>query len=174
MTRRFIPPRQFHDLGLALVPQRQVLEHLLDMPGIGRLSEQAAAEADGGDDALEGVGVELLRNESDLGSRRPIIADDVVAVDLHLAAGGVTIPQTMLIRVVLPAPLGPSRAKISPRAMSRLTPFSASCPPASAWKPAETTGVGGAQRSPLVIYVTPRKLGPASRMGASLHDESLA
>jgi hypothetical protein len=29
---------------------------------------------------------------------------------------GVTMPQTMLIRVVLPAPLGPSSAKISPRA----------------------------------------------------------
>src|SRR5215475_4828618 len=34
-------------------------------------------------------------------------------------------PQMMLIRVVLPAPFGPSRAKISPRWMSRLTFFSA-------------------------------------------------
>src|SRR5690606_37291727 len=39
-----------------------------------------------------------------------------------------TIPQTMLISVVLPAPLGPSRAKISPRRMSRSTPL-------RAWKP---------------------------------------
>src|SRR5258706_9843999 len=39
-----------------------------------------------------------------------------------------TIPQTMLISVVFPAPLGPSKAKISPRRMSRLTPL-------SAWKP---------------------------------------
>src|SRR5690242_3347422 len=33
---------------------------------------------------------------------------------------GVTMPQTMLISVVLPAPLGPSRAKISPFWISRL------------------------------------------------------
>ena len=32
---------------------------------------------------------------------------------------GVTIPQTMLISVVLPAPFGPSSAKISPLSMSR-------------------------------------------------------
>src|SRR5262245_8074776 len=32
---------------------------------------------------------------------------------------GVTIPQTMLISVVLPAPLGPSSAKISPFSISR-------------------------------------------------------
>src|SRR5262249_37795697 len=34
-------------------------------------------------------------------------------------------PQMMLISVVLPAPFGPSRAKISPRLMSRLTFLSA-------------------------------------------------
>src|SRR5258708_38384569 len=38
------------------------------------------------------------------------------------------IPQIKLISVVLPAPLGPSRAKISPRRISRLTLF-------RAWKP---------------------------------------
>jgi hypothetical protein len=38
---------------------------------------------------------------------------------------GVTIPQMMLISVVLPAPLGPSRAKISPFLMSRLMSLSA-------------------------------------------------
>jgi hypothetical protein len=37
-------------------------------------------------------------------------------------------PQTMLISVVLPVPLGPGRAKISPRRMSRSTPL-------RAWKP---------------------------------------
>jgi hypothetical protein len=41
-------------------------------------------------------------------------------------AVGVTMPQTIEIRVVLPAPFGPSSAKISPRAMSRSTCFSAS------------------------------------------------
>jgi hypothetical protein len=37
-----------------------------------------------------------------------------VAVDEHRAAG-LTMPQMMLISVVLPAPFGPSSAKISPR-----------------------------------------------------------
>jgi hypothetical protein len=40
----------------------------------------------------------------------------------------VTMPHTMLISVVLPAPLGPSSAKISPRRISRSTFL-------SAWKP---------------------------------------
>src|SRR3569832_662281 len=43
---------------------------------------------------------------------------------------GVTMPQMMLIKVVLPAPLGPSSAKISPWPMSRSTLLSA-CKPDS-------------------------------------------
>src|SRR5260221_5970563 len=43
---------------------------------------------------------------------------------------GVTIPQMMLIRVDLPAPLGPSRANISPFAISRSMRFKASSPDA--------------------------------------------
>jgi hypothetical protein len=35
-------------------------------------------------------------------------------------------PQTIEIQVVLPAPLGPSSAKISPGSIDRLTPASAS------------------------------------------------
>ncbi len=42
-----------------------------------------------------------------------------------LPLDGLTMPQMMLISVVLPAPLGPSSAKISPRRMSRLMLFSA-------------------------------------------------
>jgi hypothetical protein len=38
---------------------------------------------------------------------------------------GRTMPHTALISVVLPAPFGPSSAKISPRLISRLMPFSA-------------------------------------------------
>ncbi|MNR04838.1 hypothetical protein D3C85_1208310 [compost metagenome] len=38
---------------------------------------------------------------------------------------GVTMPQTMEIIVVLPAPFGPSRAKISPFSISRSMGFSA-------------------------------------------------
>ncbi len=43
---------------------------------------------------------------------------------------GVTMPQTMLMSVVLPAPLGPSSAKISPLRMSRSTLSSATWPEA--------------------------------------------
>jgi hypothetical protein len=43
---------------------------------------------------------------------------------------GVTMPQTMLINVVLPAPFGPSSAKISPFSISRSMRFSAWRPPA--------------------------------------------
>ncbi|CAM5545090.1 hypothetical protein RLIN73S_03711 [Rhodanobacter lindaniclasticus] len=41
---------------------------------------------------------------------------------------GLTMPQMMLISVVLPAPLGPSSAKISPGSIARSMCF-------SAWKP---------------------------------------
>jgi hypothetical protein len=40
--------------------------------------------------------------------------------------------------VVFPAPFGPSKAKISPRRMSRLTPFSASSPEAKLFDRFET------------------------------------
>jgi hypothetical protein len=43
---------------------------------------------------------------------------------------GLTMPQMMLMSVVLPAPFGPSSAKISPRWMSRLIPYSALKPEA--------------------------------------------
>ena len=45
-----------------------------------------------------------------------------------LPCEAVTMPQMMLMSVVLPAPFGPSNAKISPRRISRSTFF-------SAWKP---------------------------------------
>ena len=51
-----------------------------------------------------------------------------MAVDHDLARVGLTMPQTMLMSVVLPAPFGPSSAKISPWRISRLTSL-------SAWKP---------------------------------------
>jgi ABC-2 type transport system ATP-binding protein len=63
------------------------------------------------DEPTAGVDVELRR--------------DMWALVRGLRASGVTMPQTMLIRVVLPAPLGPNRAKISPLRISRSTLFSA-------------------------------------------------
>ena len=63
-------------------------------------------------------------------ARRAVLALDVVAVGEHLPREGVTMPHTMLISVVLPAPLGPSSAKISPLRISRLMLFSACRPEA--------------------------------------------
>ncbi len=102
------------------------LQHLFDMGRILRLAEQAAAEADGRPHGLEGVGVQFLRHEADHRARGAIIPLDVMAVDRDAAARSeLTMPQMMLISVVLPAPFGPSSAKISPRLMSRLMSFSA-------------------------------------------------
>src|SRR3982751_5949932 len=58
---------------------------------------------------------------------------------------GVTMPQTMLMRVVLPAPFGPSSAKISPFRISRLMLLRAGAPDAYVLVrlAMETTGVIG-------------------------------
>src|SRR5689334_14807026 len=57
-------------------------------------------------------------------------------------AVGVTSPQTMLMSVVLPAPLGPRSAKISPLEMSRLTAFRACSPEAYVFVRPETEMMG--------------------------------
>src|ERR1700734_1912487 len=56
---------------------------------------------------------------------------------------GLTMPQMMLISVVLPAPFGPSNAKISPCGISRLMSFSAWKPPAYFLLRWETEMAGG-------------------------------
>src|ERR1700730_13513940 len=50
------------------------------MDRVGRLAEQAAAEAHGRPDRLERVRGQFLRDKTDLGSRGPVVADDVMAV----------------------------------------------------------------------------------------------
>ena len=112
ITRRFMPPGR-HDLVLRLF-HKDRSRGILDVRRVRRVPEQAPAEADGRPHRLERVGGQLLRYQPDLGSGRAVVAHDVVAVCDHHPSVGVTIPQTMLISVVLPAPLGPSRAKISP------------------------------------------------------------
>src|SRR5262245_15818722 len=56
---------------------------------------------------------------------------------------GVTIPQMMLISVVLPAPFGPSRAKISPLSISRSMRLSAWKPDAYVFVRSETEIIDG-------------------------------
>src|SRR5262245_31348040 len=56
---------------------------------------------------------------------------------------GLTMPQTMLISVVLPAPFGPSRAKISPRRISKLMRCSAWNPDAYVFERLEMEMIEG-------------------------------
>ena len=56
------------------------------------------------------------------------VADDGVAVDDGVPPVGLSRQQSMEMVVVLPAPLGPSRLKISPSSMSKVTPSTASTP----------------------------------------------
>ena len=74
-----------HHLVVALVPQRQIAQHPLDVGRVGRAPEQAAAELTRRPDALERVGGQLLRDQADLEPRLAVVAQDVVAVDPHRA-----------------------------------------------------------------------------------------
>ncbi|MGF6552097.1 hypothetical protein QFZ96_007233 [Paraburkholderia youngii] len=84
-TRRFMPPRQRDDLVVALLPERQVAQHFLDVSGVLLLAEQAAAERHGGPDGFERVGGQLLRHEADQRAGRTIVGADVVTVHRHAA-----------------------------------------------------------------------------------------
>ncbi len=78
---------QRHDLGVLLVPQRQVLEHLGDMVGIRRLAEEPAAEPHRRPQRLEGIGGEFLRHQADHGAGGAVVRDDVMTVHRHGARG---------------------------------------------------------------------------------------
>jgi hypothetical protein len=80
---------QGHDAIVFLVPERQRSQRLLDVGGIRRFAEQAAAETDGRPYGLEGIGRELLRHETDQRSRGPERPDVVVPVHGHRARRGV-------------------------------------------------------------------------------------
>src|SRR5258705_11726036 len=76
---------------------------------------------------------------------------------------GVTIPQTMLMSVVLPAPLGPSSARISPFTMSRSTFFSACRPEAYVLVRLEIERIGGMERPIVPSPSGPWRFGIAPR-----------
>src|SRR6186997_2104821 len=86
-TRRFMPPDSVMIL-LSFLSQRECAQHFLHVGRIFRLVEQAAAERHGCPDALESVGVEFLRHQSDQRAGRAIVLDDVMAVDRDLALRG--------------------------------------------------------------------------------------
>jgi hypothetical protein len=125
--RRFMPPDKVM-IGLSRLSHSDRSRSTFRCTPDSALAEQAAAEGHRAAHRFEGVGGEFLRHQSDQRARGAVVGDDVVPADADLPSLAVTMPQTMLISVVLPAPLGPSRAKISPRRMSRLMRL-------SAWKP---------------------------------------
>ena len=81
----FHAARQFNDPGVALVPQRKLVQQLFDIGGIGRPPEQPAAEGRCSVDGREDIERDLLRHEPDDRPRGAIVANDVMAVDEDLA-----------------------------------------------------------------------------------------
>ena len=79
--------RQFHDLRVALVPERQVAKQLFEIGVVARLAEQAAAESDRRKHAFEAVRGQFLRDEPDPAARLPPLVAVIAAVDQHLPSG---------------------------------------------------------------------------------------
>ena len=77
----------------------------------------------------------VLEDEADVAADVVALVDDVVARDVALPPVGRASVQSMLIVVVLPAPLGPRKPKTSPRATSKLTPRTASISPKDFCRP---------------------------------------
>ena len=77
---------QRRDFVVLLVPQRQVLQHFLDIGRKGRLAEQAAAERHRRPHRRKHIGRKLLRHEPDQRAGDAVIGDDVVPVHQDAAA----------------------------------------------------------------------------------------
>ena len=79
---------QFHDLGVALVPQRQVAQHLFDIGAVARAAEQPAREGHGRQHGFEHVDRQFLRNQTDEAACRLVIGERIVAGNLDRPGGG--------------------------------------------------------------------------------------
>src|ERR1700724_2706486 len=62
------------------------------MGRVGRLAEEAAAEAHGRPDRLERIRGQFLRDKTDHGSRCPVVADDVMTASHDGASGRIDDP----------------------------------------------------------------------------------
>jgi hypothetical protein len=120
-------PRIGRDQVLAPVREGNELEH----PGDARLdlfsghAVEDGVEAQvllGGQLVVEGL---LLEDEPDVSPHRPGVGDDVEAGHACRSGGRPGQRASILMVVDFPAPLGPRKAKISPWATSKLTPFTA-------------------------------------------------
>src|SRR3984893_3382531 len=81
------------------------------MDRVGRLAEQAAAETHGRPDRLERVRRQFLRDKTDLGSRGPVVADDVMAAGHDGASGRIDDPADEFDQRVLSCAIWTKQAK---------------------------------------------------------------
>ena len=127
-TRRFMPPDRVM-MRLSFLSQSERLRSVCSMwagfggrPNRPRL-KLTVAQTVSKASVVSSWGTRPILARAARYSRRTSCPSAVMVPPL-----GVTMPQTAPISVVLPAPFGPSRAKISPFRMSRLTSR-------RAWKP---------------------------------------
>jgi hypothetical protein len=80
--------RQLHHLRVALVPERQLPQHPLQIGVVARLAEEPAGKADGVDHPLERLERDVLRHEPDKRPRPAVVRADVVPADRHPPARG--------------------------------------------------------------------------------------
>jgi hypothetical protein len=81
------------------------------MGRVGRLAKEAAAEAHGRPDRLERVRGQFLRDKTDLGSRGPGVADDVMASGHDGASGRIDDPADDIDQRRLACAIGTKQAK---------------------------------------------------------------
>ena len=125
-TRRFMPPESWRMLASALSARPRLVQQLVDPGVVVAHAEVAALDAQRLAHAEERIEHQLLRHDAERAARLRVVGSTtscpstVTRPPLARAR-----PARMLISVVLPAPLGPSRPKNSPGSMSKLTSSSA-------------------------------------------------
>ena len=112
-------------------PQVDHLEHLAhplrDHAGVDAVQLGVQAQVLLGGEVAVQAGV--LEDQADVAAHVVALADDVEAADPRGARGRPTSVQSILIVVLLPAPLGPRKPKTSPRGTVNDTPRTASTSP---------------------------------------------
>ena len=122
ITRRFMPPDSVMIFVLRLSHSDSRRSTCSTSAGSGAQPNSPRLKLTAASHGLEGLGGQFLRHEADQLARGARFALHVVAAGQHACrVVAFTRPQTMPISVVLPAPLGPSSAKISPCWISRFT-----------------------------------------------------
>ena len=121
-TRRIMPPESSRTCASRLSQRRELAQQLLELGLVARLAEQAAGVADG----VRGPWRRCRASPPAAPARRMLRAarKSVTTSWPRMAiepSVRLVMPQVIEISVVLPAPFGPSSARISPASISRLT-----------------------------------------------------